>query len=62
MASAHKSIPFPVFSQLPALAIYLVALSIALGVFLAGHQKTALAIVSIAWLVLSAWQYLGGAR
>jgi hypothetical protein len=60
MVSARKSIPSVVPAQ--ALAIYLIALSIALGVFLAGHQKTALGIVCVAWLVLSAWQYVGGAR
>jgi hypothetical protein len=45
-----------------ALGIYLVAFAIALGVFLARHHKIALVIVFVAWAVLSAWQYFGGAR
>jgi hypothetical protein len=45
-----------------ALGIYLVAFAIALGVFLAGHHKTALGIVFVPWAILSAWQYFGGAR
>jgi hypothetical protein len=45
-----------------ALGIYLVAFAIALGVFLTGHQKNALGIVCVAWIVLSARQYFGGAR
>jgi hypothetical protein len=45
-----------------ALGIYLVAFAIALGVFLTGHHKAALAIIFVAWAVLSAWQYFGGAR
>jgi len=45
-----------------AVGLYLVAFAIALEVFLTGHHKTALAIVFVAWAVLSAWQHFGGAR
>jgi hypothetical protein len=45
-----------------ALGIYLVAFAVALGVFLTGHHKTALAIVFVEWALLSAWQYFGGVR
>jgi hypothetical protein len=49
-------------TQTVALGIYLAAFAIALGVFVTGHHKDALAIVFVAWAVLSAWQYFGGAR